>query len=262
MWKSVCASILALSSLAASAQAELFLKPMHLTRQLTDSLSGTTSTIEEYYVGDRAISIRDHRTSIADYSTGELTEIDRREGTYSVTRFEAIAGAKSREEGSVRQLKARRFQLDEINASTTGLQGRRFRVSLDSSEDERVELEVTIDPDVRVSKDAFEVLTGSAWPLDGGLASAVTREAARAALADSHRREAESYGLPLELVMTWSVMGESVRTSSKVKYIGEELPPTELVAIPPGAREVISRTVESARLLEELDQLPEESRRP
>src|SRR5213078_3738221 len=78
---------------AFAAGAPLFPTPLHLTRQVHDSISGKTAVLEEYGYGNRLISIRGARTSIADYEKGELIEIDRDAGTYSVTRFDAVARA-------------------------------------------------------------------------------------------------------------------------------------------------------------------------
>ena len=71
----------------------LFPTPLHLTRQVHDPISGKTTMLNEYGYGNRLISVRGGLTSIADYEKGELLEIDRDAGTYSITRFEAIAKA-------------------------------------------------------------------------------------------------------------------------------------------------------------------------
>src|SRR6266850_2143045 len=75
------------------AGAPLFPAPLHLTRQVHDSISDKTTLIEEYGYGNRLVAVRGGRTSIADYEKGELIEIDRDAGTYSVTRFDALAKA-------------------------------------------------------------------------------------------------------------------------------------------------------------------------
>jgi len=69
----------------------LFPTPLHLTRQVHDPISGKTTMLNEYGYGNRLISVRGGLTSIADYEKGELLEIDRDAGTYSITRFEPTA---------------------------------------------------------------------------------------------------------------------------------------------------------------------------
>ena len=87
------ALLLAALSLPALAAGPLFPAPLHLTRQVQDPISERTTVFDEYASGNRLISVRGSRTSIADYEKGELIEIDRDAGTYSVTRFDAIARA-------------------------------------------------------------------------------------------------------------------------------------------------------------------------
>lgn len=102
----VCAGLWFLLAVpAASASGPLFPTPLHLTRQDHDSISGTTAVLDEYAYGNQLVSIRGTRTSIADYEKGRLTEIDRAEGTYSVTRFDALAKATEKPaDGSPRTL--------------------------------------------------------------------------------------------------------------------------------------------------------------
>src|SRR5881392_3584938 len=72
----------------------LFPQPMHLTRVVDNPLrGGGSSVIEEFYIANRVISVSGDRTVIADYERNEMTEIDRAEGTYSVTTFAALADA-------------------------------------------------------------------------------------------------------------------------------------------------------------------------
>ena len=94
MMRGAVVAFLALAvSLSVFAAAPLFPTPLHLTRQVHDPLSGKTTVLNEYGYGNRLISVRGGFTSIADYERGELTEIDRDAGTYSITRFDAIAKA-------------------------------------------------------------------------------------------------------------------------------------------------------------------------
>jgi len=74
--------LIALAAGSASADA-LFPIPIHLTRQVHDSIGDKTVTVEQYCYGDRVVSVNGTRTSVADYGKGELTEIDRQIGRAS-----------------------------------------------------------------------------------------------------------------------------------------------------------------------------------
>ena len=263
MRKILIAGLIAASSLSAAAQAVLFPNPIHVTREVSDSLSRASATVEEYLVGDRVISIRDERTSIADYSAGTLTEIDRGAGTYSVTPFVDVARARSsRALGSSRRVRPESIAIQEAGAaSLAGHAARRFRAIVPFGADEAI-VEVSISDSLRLSKDAIEVVTGTAWPGTADPQSEVAIQAARLVVPDSQARAQLSYGFPLEQVSTVTAMGEEIRSVNRVLRLGSELPPADLVAIPPGAREVPSALVERERLLEELDRLPSEGVRP
>src|SRR5438874_8531547 len=78
------------------AVAVLFPKPIHFVRKVDDSISGKSVTFDQYCAGNRIVTVRGARVTIADYEKQELTEVDREAGTYSVTRFDEIAKAKPR----------------------------------------------------------------------------------------------------------------------------------------------------------------------
>src|SRR4051794_32869510 len=79
---------------AAAAAPSLFTKPLHVTRSVDEPLSGKTSVVEEYYFGSRVVTTRGERSVIVDYERREITEIDRANATYSVTRFDDAAAAR------------------------------------------------------------------------------------------------------------------------------------------------------------------------
>jgi hypothetical protein len=235
----------------------LFPTPLHLTREVEDPLSGTTARIEEYCAGSSVISIRGERTTIADYEKGELVEIDGAAGTYSVTRFERIAAAQESAGVSKRAPRAvERFELQPRGQRGVGARsGEVFEAEIRALGGERQTVEVVIDRSLTLSKDAVEVLTGAAWPMQRGPESEIALRAAAAEVATG-RTAGIRYGLPIEHVVTFEIDGETLRTVNRIVRVGSELPPPELIAIPPGAREVPSPIVERERLLEELDRLP------
>ncbi len=95
LFKTVCVScILTILVVTPAIAAEvLFPEPLHITREITDPISGSTVTVDEYCHGNRIGAVEGPRTAIVDYERGEITSIDRSRGTFSVTSFEAVASA-------------------------------------------------------------------------------------------------------------------------------------------------------------------------
>ena len=60
--------------ISAAGQTPIFSAPLHLTREVTDPISGRIDVIDEYCVGNRMVSVarKGERVSIADYGKGEL----------------------------------------------------------------------------------------------------------------------------------------------------------------------------------------------
>jgi hypothetical protein len=258
----VFAFLLALS-LPASAQAParlLFDEPLHLTREVTDPISGTISKLDEYCAGNRVVSVRDSRTSIADYAAGTLTEIDRAKGTYSVTSFDAIARALPEVTSTPfsRSGNAQAAEISEAGIRTIGGRGGRAFTSRVVDMGGSRTIEVVIDDQLKLSREAVEVLLGAAFPLNGSKESdvalaAAARDNASARAGSGHRRD---HSLPIEQTVTFESEGESLRMQSRVTRVGNELPPSELIAIPPGARLVESDIILRKRMLDEADRLP------
>lgn len=241
----------------------LFAEPLHLTREVSDPISGTTSRLEEFCSGNRVISILGTRTSIADYEKGELTEIDRAKGTYSITSFDAVARAMP--DAPIRSANERGMgsapELTDVGVRPVGVRGgRAFESTIDGADSSR-KVEVVVDQQLRLSRGAVEVLVGAAFPLR----RTAENEIAIAA-AGHHRGGAEKgsglvrdYALPLEHSVTWSLDGDTLRVVNRIVRVGSELPAPDLTAIPPGARLVTSAIVLRKQLLDELDRLPSAS---
>ncbi|MGA7617238.1 MAG: hypothetical protein WBX15_18900 [Thermoanaerobaculia bacterium] len=254
----VVASIAWMFALAshAAAAGPLFPQPMHLTREIRDPFTRRTIRVDEYYEGDRAVSIESSRSVIADYAKGELTEIDRTRGTYSVTPFAAVANAR----GGVRtQSDASREGKLEVDAkgSETRLDRsvERFVVR---DENAHLVVDVAVDPSIRLSADALDVVTGAAFPSSPDSTSAALRRASReggGTLTANSTGSGGTFALPVEQMLTWDVDGESVETTNRVVRIGSERVPPELVTIPLGAKEVESRILQRKRLADEIDSL-------
>ena len=255
---------LVLSVLPALAGTALFPTPLHITRQVNDSISGKTTLLEEYGYGNRLVAVRGALTSIADYEKGELIEIDRDAGTYSITRFDAVAKA-TRAVGPPVPVEAATGKpgraLRSIGTRPTrgGRSAEFFEADVDTpSAKEKVS--VGIDRTNTVSKDALEVLLGAAYP---GVRSSEHEIVISAAAPASPRVVASSttlaapaeasYALPVEQVISFDTDGQHAEFRSTVVRLGSEAPPSDLVAIPAGARLVTSRIVAVAAEVEQSD---------
>src|SRR5258707_2511559 len=192
----------------------LFPKPIPLVREIDDSLSARPQRVDEYYFGDRVVTVRGARTAIADYGKQELTEIDRASATYSIAPFAQIASARTS------SVKASR-QSNDAAAPVIDRTGRDQRagrnVDLFAADDAASALhaEVAIDSSVALSKDAFDVISGGAFPNGGGpvidlVRSAAARQASIKGLAsDTASPAGQVYGLPIVQKLRLQTQGQA-----------------------------------------------------
>ena len=238
----------------------LFHTPLHLTRQVNDSISGKTAVVDEYGYGNRLVSVRGLRTSIADYEKGVLTEIDREQATYSVTRFDIIAkasaspvGETASEESS--QKAAPVLRSNGAKRTKLGRSAEFFESQIDSAGTKR-KVQVGIDRTVLVSREALEVLLGSAYPgerrreHDVVLSAAAPADSVRSLSAGS--QGAPSYALPIEQIVSYDIEGQQLEFRTTVVRVGTEQAPADLLAIPAGARLVPSRIAATAAEVEQM----------
>jgi hypothetical protein len=234
--------------------APLFDAPLHVTRNVEEPISGKTLTVDEYYFGSRVVTVRGSRTVIADYDKREVTEIDRAAGTYSVTKFEDVAAARG----------ARRATQTDISVQRSGNDRRGGRsVDLFTADDKNsgMHAEVAVDANVELTKDAFDVVVGAAYPAGVTAGTEIARGAARrsrvtAAANGMAAPSAERYGLPIEQTFRWHVGKETVTATNRITRVGDETVPPDVIAIPAGARRVESRRIEANRLAGEIDSTP------
>lgn len=233
----------------ASAAGPLFPTPLHITRQVHDPISGKTTVLNEYGYGNKLVAVRGNVTAIADYEKRELIEIDRDAGTYSVTRFEAIAKA-SQISGFGSEKPKRPIR--SIGARV--IPGGRTADFFDAQFDTQT-IEVGVDRSVMVSKEALEVLLGVAYPgVRRGEHDVVFAAAGRLTPTSQAAPSPDAlYALPVEQVIRHEVEGQTLEFRSSVTRIATDPPPADLVSIPAGARLVDSRIVAVARELERLD---------
>jgi len=246
-----------------AAERVLFPKALHITRELSDPVSQKTTRIDEYCHGNRIVSVSGTRTAIADYGKGELTEIDFAAGTYSVTKFEAIARV---HEKSAIAAPASRNEWRVQAKGGTVIASRPADTSEAESDDNgshRV-IRISSDRQLTMSRGAVEAVMGIGYPhrhdpsadvVLGALRSHDRRVASNAAGAEV----ADEYHLPLEQVVRFDVGGETVETRNIVVRLGDELPSADVLTIPPGAKLVESKAVAVQRLLDELDRPPARS---
>jgi hypothetical protein len=224
----------------------IFPAPLHLTRQVHDPISGKTTVLNEYGYGNRLISVRGGLTSVADYEKGELLEIDRDAGTYSITRFDAIARATqavSPQVPTVAEKTKPVLRAMGSKATKSGRSAEFFESSIDAKQLKQ-KIEVGVDRSVTLSKDALEVLLGSAYP-------GVRRSEHEMVLSAASQGQA-SYSLPIEQVVSVDLDGQQLEFRTSVVRVGSEIPPADVVSIPAGARLVVSRIV---AVSQELDQI-------
>ena len=239
----------------------LFPKPLHLTREIVDPITGKTTRVEQYCLANRVVSVSGSRTVIADYGSSELTEIDRQKGTYSVTPFASVAAAHPHRAGARRSTAGNAAPQVE-HRGTDRRAGRNVDLYAADDASQNLHAEVAVDGSATLSRDALDVLTGAAYPNDGNATTDITRAAARRPVATTSAAGAttnESYGLPIDQTQRWNVGGRTVTAVNRVTRVGDEIAPPDMLAIPPGARKVDSMIVRTPREAGQLDALPGKS---
>ena len=255
----VCLSVVSPLSGASS----IFPSPIHITREVQDPISGKTVVLNEYGYGNRLVSVRGDVTAIADYEKGELTEVDRSAGTYSVTRFDTIArvaslqGPQSGDIGLAQSDVRRELKALAAKPTRSGRPADFFR-----AEGEAINLEIAIDRSIRVSKEALEILLGAAYPgtrtqqHDLVIAAAGNGSGGGRTIAANAAQQQADYALPIEQTFEIDAGNERVAFRSSVLRVASEPPPADVLAIPAGARLVVSKTAAVLRELEQLDGQP------
>lgn len=253
------ALLVVLAAANATAADPLFPSPIHLTRRVVDPISGSETVIDEYLYGNRVVSVTASKTAIADYDKGELLEIDRQAGTWSVTKFEEIAKARP---APIRH-RLQSVRADDWNVQTRGAATKAGRSATaieairDSGGSEFSRLNVVVDGEIRLSREAFDVLTGAAWPNDRNEEHDVLRRAARAETSSPAGQRLERFALLLEKRVVIEIDGQTIETRDEVLRVAHDLPSARQLEIPRGATKVESRLVLRHKLLDELDRLPD-----
>jgi hypothetical protein len=248
---------------SAFAASPLFPAPIHITRQVHDPISGQSTVLNEYGVGNRLITVRGPLTAIADYEKGELLEIDRDAGTYSITRFEVIAKLAMRSAPpAAAKTAAARTKPSVRNATPFATKSGRaaefFEAEIEADAAKQ-KVSVGVDRGIRLSREALEVLIGAAYPgtrradHDVILSAAAGNRLPVASQSAGADAAPESYGLPLEQVVRYDIDGQQLEFRTSVMRVVNEPPPADAISIPAGARLVPSRTAAVTRELELLE---------
>jgi len=249
-------SLLASLALAVPAAAAdvLFPTPIHLTRQVHDSIGNATTVVDQYCYANRVVAVSGAVTTIADYGKGELTEINREDGTYSVTRFDEVAKAlrvnAPAEPPSKSEWKVRNTGLTQLrtNRATDA-----YEAELEEEHMKRT-TRVAVDRSISLSKDALDVLIGAAYPNNRKIEDQVVVEAAKARGNVASNSDAKNtYALPVEQHNTFVIDGNRAEQRDVVTRVGEELAPPDIIAIPPGAKLVESRLVQRMHAIEQIE---------
>lgn len=248
------AAVVALFAGTASA-AVLFPQPIHIVRTIEDPIAGTTVTIDEYCSGNRVVSIRgEDVVNILDYTTAELIEIDRTAATWSRTPFDQLANARPAHARATTTAPALRAMGTRSSPSGHTLE---VFESADETGGVKRRIEVGVDRQVSLSRVALEALIGASYPAaHTGLHDVILAAAAgrRASAASTATAPAESeLGLPAEIVVTFTVDGETLTArSSVVRTDSRTIPPGALL-IPVGGTRVESRLLRFAKESDSLD---------
>jgi hypothetical protein len=248
----------------------LFPRPLHLTRAVEDPIAQTTLTIDEYYAGNRVVTISGARVQIWDYERQERIEIQRDAGTYSVLSFADMARAHS----SVSPVQSQAMASSDepqtpawtreslgTQPSASGQRMEAFTLKADAGPT----VTLGVDRSILLSRTAIEVVIGAAFPNPRRIGHEAILSAARmdeASLSSPLVRTtadsvtAAQYALPVQQITTFAADGETLQVRNVVTRIRQESVPDALLLIPPGSRKVESHIEAFARELRAVDALP------
>jgi hypothetical protein len=250
------AALSLLSAPLAFGATALFPRPLHLVRQVDDPISKTTATIDEYCAGNRVVTVRGSKVTIADYDAQQLTEIDHAAQTWSVTPFADIAASRAALDAKIGAAPAPRAA--RLTASSSIHSSGAVETFVADAPQRH--LEVGIDRRVSLSRAAAEVLIGAAYPGKGSeeqeaILDAAGNKGVVSAMSVGAKSET-TYGLVAERTLTIESGGTTLISHNKILRVGDEMPPADVTLIDPGAKRIESRTTRLSRELREIDTLP------
>lgn len=247
---------------AQAAQTVLFPSPLHITREVTDPITGSKAVIDEYCHGNRVVAVSGRRTSIVEYDKSRITVIDFGAGTYSHTKFEQIAQLleKTAPAAAVTAASREAWKVEKRGGRVVASRpGELVEIEKKDAQEHQV-IRMTVDRQLKLSRAAVEALTGLGYPNP----RAASADAVLGALRSNEQRAVgksggavaeDEYHLPLEYASVVDIGGETLETRNVVVRVGNELAPPDLLAIPPGATLVESDAVAARRMLDDLDRV-------
>lgn len=252
---SILAAIVVCVALPLAAEDDLlFPRSLHLTRAVSDPVTGETSTIEEFYAGNQVVSVSGARVAVADHRTNRLLVIDKARNEYSLTEFAELASAASSERRVSSEADLRRdWATSELPSDTRASRAVTRGRAVSKSTGTRVDL--SSDNEITLSRAAAEVLFGIAHPNQPSDESRIAL--AMSERPDSAGRGVSRFALPLETRIVYILSpGEEVEVASRVTTVAYDLPNPDLFVIPPGAKRVELTRARIGRELEEIERLP------
>jgi hypothetical protein len=261
--RSLCAFVFVctLVTLPALHSAEpLFPVPLHLVRRIDDPLAGHTITLNEYCAGDRIVTVNGSRTTIVDYGRQEITEIDHRAATYSITRFSEVTGTPAAPSAP---------SASEWKVTAVGVRASAAGRAIDAFEMTRAlpggteKIEAAVDRRITLSRAASEALIGAADPgrrstQHDALLHVASGKSTAAATADV----ADRYGLIAEQIITIEEEGIRIVVRNSIIASDSATVPPDALLIDPGSRRVESRMNRIDRELRDIDRLPAKPAKP
>ena len=255
--KLVSLCLLVAGAMPAAAAPALFPKPLHLVRRVEDPFAKKPIVAEQYCAGDRVVTIAGDRVTIVDYAQQQVTEIDRKSSTYSITGFDEIARFNAQPASAAKSATTPKVTPLGMKTSASGRSADSFEI-----ENGRVKVVAGIDRSVALSRDAVEVLIGSAYPgvkrpeHDALLGVAIAPRTGGRIAANSAAAPAE-YGLPIEqTVSVHNEDGTTATTRISILRFDSDPPPAAALAIPPEAKRIESRVSRFAQEMHDADTIP------
>ena len=259
--RGLLASAIAVVAMGASAAAPMFPRPLHLVRRIDDPIAGNVMQVDEYYSGNRIVSVRGSLCAITDFDAQQLTEIDHARRRFSVTRFDELAKAQTNRLGTSANAAVAH---DEWKATPLGMKSTTGGRAADAYLLERPHesIAVSLDREIKLSRAAIEAVIGATYPnprreehdailhAAGGLRGSLHATANGAGGATDAPSE---YALPIEQTITADDgHGNKISVHQTVLRVAYEAPPAVLMQIDAGAERVES---DAARMNRETDEL-------
>lgn len=207
-------------------------RPLHVQRIVHDPITGSSSTIDEYYVGNQIVAVRGGRVVIVDRQKGTVTEIDRGRSSWSESGLSTPLMARQGTAGAATP----RIREQRIGGDGT--------LTLQFENHEVSSIRLNLDRGIRLSSDAVAAIVGGTSPSSyvSGLVVDATKDG-----------EGQAF-LPSRIERTFDVGGEELVLVEELRFVAWEAPPAELLRLPEGAKREVSRADRVGQALADLEE--------